>query len=305
MMDKTTRELVREVTGVDEEFDGAFNIRGNSRCVGRHSTENVEIRPTEGKDGIEIHIQPGTKETVYIPACISVSGVKDVVYNDFFIGEDADVTIVAGCAVHTDGDDRSEHNGIHRFFLGKNSKVMYKEKHIGTAIKDGKVYINPVTYFELGEGSYMEMDTSQVEGVDFTDRKTEGKIGRNARLVVNENLLTSRNEEAYTDYYVELLGEDSSVHLKSKSVAMDNSYQKYNSLIEGKAKSRGHSECDAIIVGNGRVDASPDLNVYNPDSQLLHEAAIGKIAGEKITKLQTLGYNEEEAEAEIIKAFLS
>ena len=306
-LDADTKELLKTVAGDGEElFNGAFNIRSNMGCLGRQSSENIEITDkADGKPGLEIHIKPGTKaEKVFIPACVTAPGIDDLVYNDFYVGEGSDVTIVAGCGIHTTTGEPARHSGIHRFFLEKNARVLYEEKHIGTGADDTKKVIDPVTEIEMKEGSYLEMDTVQLGGVSTSDRKTTAKLDSKATLVIKERLLTDNEETAKTFFEVELNGEDAGVNLMSRSVARGNSYQAYTSNIIGNKRCTGHSECDAIIAENGRVDASPKLIANDGDAQLIHEAAIGKIAGEQILKLKTLGLTEEEAESAIIDGFL-
>ncbi len=306
-MDKITETLLKLVSDYTEDgYKGAaFNIRENGGCAGRQSTENIKIEPKEGGKGIDIYVAPGTKdEKVFIPACISRSGVEDLVYNDFHIGEGADVTIVAGCGVHTDGEEESLHSGIHRFMLGKNSKVLYEEKHIGTGEGTGERKIDPVTECTLEEGSILEMNTLQLGGVDHSIRKTRGTLDKEAKLIIHESIMTDGDQYAMTDFEVSMDGEDSAVDLISRSVAKDDSYQEYHSKINGNARCAGHSECDAILVGNGKVNAAPELFAGDLDAALIHEAAIGKVAGEQILKLRTLGLTEEEAEQRIINGFL-
>ena len=306
-MDKITESLLKMVSDWDEGvYEGAYNIRENGGCAGRNSTDNIKIEPKEGGKGIDIYVEPGTKdEKVYIPACISKSNVEDIVYNDFHIGEDADVTVVAGCGVHTDDEEGSRHNGIHRFFLGKNSRVVYEEKHVGTGDGGGKRSIDPETVVELDEGAVLEMNTQQLSGVDHSVRNTSGKIGARAKLIIHESILTDGDQYASTEFDVDMVGEDSAVDLISRSVAKDESYQEYHSKISGNNRCVGHSECDAILVGNGKVNASPELFAGDLDVSLIHEAAIGKVAGEQILKLKTLGLTEEEAEQKIINGFLT
>ncbi|MBQ1489953.1 MAG: SufD family Fe-S cluster assembly protein [Eubacterium sp.] len=306
MNDKVMEELLKLVSDYSEDgYDGAYNIRGNGSCMGRESTEHVKIEPKEGGMGLDIYVDPGTKgEKVYIPACISRGGIDDLVYNDFHIGENADILIVAGCGVHTDGEEESRHNGIHRFMLGAGSRVVYEEKHIGTGDGDGSRIIDPVTEVELGPDSYLEMNTSQIGGVDHTMRKTRGTVGPRAKLVIKESILTEGKQYAGTDFAIDLDGEDSGVNLISRSVAKGESYQEYHSKIAGNNRCMGHSECDAILVDKGRVNAEPELLAADLDASLIHEAAIGKVAGEQILKLRTLGLTEEEAEAKIIDGFL-
>lgn len=304
-MNKITKKLLELVTDVTGDFTGAFNIREDSGCAGRHSTEHVSITPKNDLPGIDITVQAGTKdETIYIPACVTHSDVDDLVYNDFMIGENADVTIVAGCGVHTDGDEDSQHNGIHRFFIEKGAKVRYLEKHIGIGDGQGKRIINPQTYIELAEDGYMEMDTVQIKGVDSTKRVSKAVLKERAKLVIKEKIMTHGTQYAETCFDVDLDGENSGAHLVSRSVARDASNQMFRSKINGNTKCSGHSECDAIIMDNGKVSAIPELTASHVDAALIHEAAIGKIAGEQITKLMTLGLTEQEAEAKIIEGFL-
>ena len=306
-MDKITESLLKLVSDWDDSvYEGAYNIRENGGCAGRQSTDNIRIEPKEGGSGIDIYVEPGTKgEKVYIPACISKSNVEDLVYNDFHIGEDADVTIVAGCGVHTDDEEGSRHNGIHRFFLEKNSRVVYEEKHVGTGTGEGIRSIDPETECILGEDSILEMNTQQLSGVDHSIRNTKGKLGPRAKLIIHESILTDGEQYAKTEFDVEMVGEDSAVDLISRSVAKDDSYQEYHSRIKGENRCKGHSECDAILVGNGKVNAAPELFAGDLDASLIHEAAIGKVAGEQILKLKTLGLTEEEAEKKIIDGFLT
>lgn len=304
-MNDITEKLLEIVSDWDGKFKGAYNIRENSGCAGRQSSENIRIESKTDNPGINIFISSKAQhETVYIPACVTHGGVDDLVYNDFFVEEGADVIIVAGCGVHSDDEEEARHNGIHRFFVGKNAKVLYKEKHIGTGKGAGAKRIDPVTDATLGENAYMEMDTSQLGGVTSTSRTTNAKLGAGAKLVIRERLLTDGDERAKSVFNVSLDGDGSAADLVSRSVARGNSYQEYISVIEGNCRCTGHSECDAILAENGRVNASPALNAACIDASLIHEAAIGKIAGEQIIKLCTLGLTEEEAERKIIEGFL-
>jgi len=304
-MNKITDELLRQISDYDGAFDGAYNIREDGQCDSRRSTEHIRIESKIKEPGIDIYISAEAQnETVFIPACVSHSGVNDLVYNDFHIEAGANVTIVAGCGVHNDGHEDSLHNGIHRFFLGKDSYVLYKEKHIGTGDGDGARRINPVTDAYLEEGAVLEMDTIQLSGVDTTDRKTSATLAKRARFIVRERLLTDGEETALTDFTVTLEGEDSGVDLVSRSVARGHSRQSYRSTIIGNSRCTGHSECDAILSESGTVLALPALEANHIDAELVHEAAIGKIAGEQILKLRTLGLTEEEAEERIIAGFL-
>lgn len=305
-MDSITEKLLGIVSDwKGASLKGAYNIRENSGCAGRQSSENIKIENKSDNPGIVIRIGSGAqKETVYIPACVTHGGVNDLVYNDFYVEDGADVIIVAGCGVHSDDEEEARHNGIHRFFIGKNARVLYKEKHVGTGTGSGAKRIDPVTDVVMEENSYMEMDTMQISGVTSTNRLTTAKLGAGAKLVIRERLLTDGNETAKSDFSVSLDGEDSGVDLVSRSVAKGNSYQEYHSVIKGNCRCTGHSECDAILADNGRVNAAPELYAGNIDASLIHEAAIGKIAGEQIIKLRTLGLTEEEAEQKIIDGFL-
>ena len=304
-MDEIQRRLLLEVADLHDVPQGAYNLRANGKSVGRSSSANIEITSKEDGSGIDIRIKPGTKnESVHIPVVMTQSGLKDLVYNDFHVQSGADVTIVAGCGVHTDAEEGSNHNGIHRFFLESGSHVVYKEKHIGIGEGGGKRVIDPVTYAELDDGAVLEMETLQLGGVDETTRDTTAILKKNASLIIHESIMTDNDETASTKFSVDMEGEDSNVDLISRSVAKGNSFQEYTSSINGKCKCKGHSECDAILVGNGRVNASPALNASSVDANLIHEAAIGKIAGEQIIKLMTLGLTEEEAEERIIAGFL-
>ncbi len=304
-MNNTELELLKIIADMDGTPEGAYNIRSNSGLADRKVTENIDIRTKEDKSGIDIIIKAGTKgEKVHIPVIISETGLKELVYNDFYIGDGAEVDIVAGCGIHNCGDEESRHDGIHSFFVGKNAKVTYTEKHIGMADGKGESNMNPTTVINLQEGSYMEMITTQIGGVDSTDRKTTAKLGDNATLVIRENLLTEGEQTADTDFTVDLNGEGSSANVISRSVAKDNSRQVFLSKINGNNSCNGHTECDAIIMGNAKVSAIPEITANHLDASLIHEAAIGKIAGEQLTKLMTLGLTEEEAEEQIVNGFL-
>ena len=304
-MDEIQKTLLMQVADLHEVPAGAYNIRANGMSAGRQSTEHIEIVPKEDKPGIDIFIKPGTKkESVHIPVLMTQTGLKELVYNDFHIGEDCDVTIVAGCGIHNGGDKMSEHSGIHSFYIGKKSKVRYVEKHYGSGEGTGERVMNPETIVNLDEDSYMEMDTVQIRGVDSTDRVTRAKIGKGAQLVIKEKLMTHGKQKASTNFYVDLDGEDSSTNVISRSVAKDFSEQTFYSHINGNNKCAGHSECDAIIMDNAVVRAIPEITANSIDASLIHEAAIGKIAGEQLIKLMTLGLTEAEAEEQIVNGFL-
>jgi Fe-S cluster assembly scaffold protein SufB len=303
--DEILNNILKAVSDWKGSFSGAHNIRVNCKSISRAESENIKITPLPEGKGLEIHVAPGTKnEQVSIPACITHENVDDLVYNDFYIGENADVIIIAGCGIHTQTGEPARHNGIHRFFLGKNSHVLYQEKHIGLGQQFGQRTIDPITEFTLEEGAFLEINSSQIGGVDSTQRRTKGTLAKSAKLIIKENILTEGEQSAVTDFYVEMNGEDSSVNLISRSVARGNSHQSYTSNIIGNTKCHGHSECDAILADNGIVSAAPKLVAACQDAELIHEAAIGKIAGEQILKLRTLGLAEEEAEEKIISGFL-
>ena len=304
-MDEIQKTLLMQVADLHEVPAGAYNIRSNGESAGRRSTEHIEIVPKEDKPGIDIFIKPGTKkESVHIPVLMTQTGLKELVYNDFHIGEDCDVTIVAGCGIHNGGDQASEHSGIHSFFIGKNAKVRYVEKHYGSGEGTGERVMNPQTIVSMEEDSYLEMDTVQIRGVDSTDRVTRANLGKGAQLVIREKLMTHGKQKAATHFYVDLDGEDSSTNVISRSVAKDSSEQTFYSHSNGNNKCAGHSECDAIIMDNAVVRAIPEITANNIDASLIHEAAIGKIAGEQLIKLMTLGLTEAQAEEQIVNGFL-
>ncbi len=304
-MNKITEEILKEITDWDKVFDGAYSLRQDGECVSFQNSDHIRIVKKEDKSGIDIYIsKEAVGETVYIPACVTKSAVKDLVYNDFHVQSGADVTIVAGCGVHTDSEEGSAHNGIHRFFLESDSRVMYKEKHIGIGEGSGQRVIDPETYAELGDRAVLEMETIQLRGVDRTLRRTKALLDKEAKLIIHESIMTDGSETAATEFSVDLNGEDSSVDLVSRSVAKGRSSQEYKSVINGNVRCTGHSECDAILADDGKVIASPALFASSVDANLIHEAAIGKIAGDQIIKLMTLGLTEEEAEEKIIAGFL-
>ena len=305
MIDEIQKRLLREVADLHDVPEGAYNIRANGQMAGRHTTANIEITTKKDVNGIDIRIKPGTKhESVHIPVVVSESGLKEMVYNDFYIGDDADVVIVAGCGINNCGDQDSEHDGIHRFFLGKNAKVKYVEKHYGEGDGRGKRILNPVTEAHMDENSYMEMEMVQIKGLDSTERVTRAELASGAKLVVRERLMTHGTQNAVSDYEIDLNGENASTDLVSRSVAREESVQTFRSKINGNAKCSGHSECDAIIMDDAKIIAVPGLVANDIDAALIHEAAIGKIAGEQIIKLMTMGLTEQEAEEQIISGFL-
>lgn len=304
-MDDIQKNLLKEISDIHELELGAYNVRINGEVSLKNTTANIDIVKKEDKSGIDIYIKPNTKnEGVHIPVILSQTGMTELVYNDFHIGENADVTIVAGCGIHNGGDEKSEHDGIHTFFIGKNAKVKYLEKHYGEGSGNGDRVLNPETIINIDEGGYMEMDTSQIKGVDSTKRVTKATLKENARLVIKEKIFTHGNQSAETDFEVNLDGENSSANVVSRSVAKDNSHQIFLSKVNGNSKCKGHTECDAIIMDKACVKAIPQISANNVEANLIHEAAIGKIAGEQLIKLMTLGLTESEAEAQIINGFL-
>ena len=304
-LDEIQKRLLREVADLHDVPIGAYNIRANGTSAGRQSTENIEITPKTDVSGLDIRVKPGTKhESVHIPVVMSESGLKELVYNDFYIGEDSDVVIVAGCGIDNCGPKDSEHDGIHRFFVGKNAKIRYVEKHYGSGTGSGKRVLNPVTEVYLEEGASAEMEMVQIRGVDDTDRITKAELRAGAKLNVRERLMTHEEQRAVSTYDVVINGEDASADVVSRSVARDDSYQRFDAKITGNAPCHGHTECDSIIMDRGRILAVPGLEANNVDAELFHEAAIGKIAGDQLVKLMTLGLTEAEAEEQIINGFL-
>ena len=304
-MENYELDLLKMIADIDGTPKGAYNIRANGALASRNVTENVLIKEKEGAPGIEIIIKSGTKnEKVHIPVIISESGIKETVYNDFIIGDDCDIEIVAGCGIHNCGSEESRHDGIHSFFVGKNSKVKYVERHVGEGDGTGGKNMNPTTVINIADGGYMEMETTQIKGIDNTKRVTKAKLKKEATLVVHEKLMTHGEQYAETDFVVDLDGEDSSANVVSRSVAKDNSSQLFLSEINGNNVCNGHTECDAIIMDKAHVSAVPKITANHIDASLIHEAAIGKIAGEQLIKLMTLGLTEQEAEEQIVNGFL-
>ncbi len=304
-MNNTELELLKMIADIEGTPSGAYNIRANGALASRQVTENIDIREKKDVSGIEIVIKPGTKgEIAHIPVIISETGLTELVYNDFIIGEDSDVTIIAGCGIHNCGSEESRHDGVHTFFVGKNAKVKYIEKHVGEGDGTGERSMNPTTVINIAEGGYMEMETTQIKGIDSTERVTKARIAENGTLVVHEKLMTHGKQYAKTDFTVDLDGENSSANVVSRSVAKDNSNQLFISNINGNNICNGHTECDAIIMDSAHVSAVPKISANHIDASLIHEAAIGKIAGEQLIKLMTLGLTEQEAENQIINGFL-
>lgn len=305
MLNDIQKRIFAEIADLHKVPTGAYNIRANGESAGRNSTANIEITTKTDVSGINIRIKDGTvNESVHIPVVVSETGLKETVYNDFYVGDNCDVVIVAGCGIHNCGNQDSEHDGVHRFYIGRGSKVKYVEKHYGEGEGTGKRILNPGTEVSLGEGSFMEMEMVQIKGVDSTVRSTKADLAAGAKLVVRERLMTHGVQMADSSYIIELNGANSSADVVSRSVARENSTQRYCSRIVGNAACSGHTECDAIIMDNARVLAVPELEANNIDAALIHEAAIGKIAGDQLIKLMTLGLTEQEAEEQIVNGFL-
>ena len=305
MLDAIQKHILEEVAGLHEMPEGAYNIRANGQMAARNTTANIDIISKTDKSGIDIRIVDGTKnESVHIPVVLSESGLEETVYNDFYIGKDCDVTIVAGCGINNCGKQDSRHDGVHRFFVGRNSKVRYVEKHYGDGDGEGKRILNPVTEVYQEEDSHVEMEMVQIKGVDSTIRTTTAELGKGAVLIVRERLMTHGAQTAVSRYEVALNGEGSSTDVVSRSVAKDTSEQTFEAAIIGNTVCHGHAECDAIIMDEAHVAAVPRLDANCVDAALIHEAAIGKIAGDQLIKLMTLGLTEKEAEEQIISGFL-
>ena len=304
-LDAIQKRLIAEIADLHAVPAGAYNFRANSQLAGRNTTANIDIISKENGSGIDVRIKPGTKnESVHIPVVISESGIKETVYNDFYIGEDCDVVIVAGCGIDNCGGQDSEHDGVHRFFVGRGAKVKYVEKHYGSGDGKGQRILNPVTECYMDEDSSMEMEMEQIKGVDSTERTTLAELKAGAKLVVKERLMTHGSQNAVSSYQVNLNGAGATADVVSRSVARDDSTQTFNARITGNAPCSGHTECDSIIMDRGHILAIPSLEANDVDAMLVHEAAIGKIAGDQLIKLMTLGLTEAEAEEQIINGFL-
>lgn len=300
------KNLLKTIADITGEVDGAFNLRSNGCGVERRSSENIIITPKEDKPGIDITVKPNTKnETVYIPVVITEDNVNDLVYNDFYIGENSDVTIVAGCGIHNDGCGTSEHDGIHTFYIGKNAKVKYGEKHYGEGSSESTRILNPTTIVHMEEDSYCEMDMTQIKGVNSTKRETEAFLGKGSKLIINEKLMTHDEQIAHSNVKCNLNGEDSILQIISRSVAKDKSVQVFHPIAIGNDNCKAHVQCDSIIMDKAKVSSIPEIQANHTDAQIVHEAAIGRINNEQLLKLETFGLSEEEAEEVIVNAFLS
>lgn len=304
-LDKIDKELLTQIADMHEIPQGSFNIRKNGQSVARNSDKDIEIVSKTDKSGINIIVKPNVKnKSVHIPVIITVGNLSDLVYNDFYIGENADVLIVAGCGIHNPTNQTSQHDGIHTFHLEKNCKVKYIEKHLGVGAGSGDKILNPTTEIFMKDGSEFEMETIQLGGVSYSNRKTNALLDDNTKLIIKEKILTSDKQKAITTFNVTLNGENSSVEVTSRSVAKNKSSQKFVSNLRGKNQCFGHVECDGILLDNAKIISEPKITAENVNASLIHEAAIGKIAGDQLIKLQTLGLSEEEAQNQIIKGFL-
>ena len=305
-MEQMEKNLLKTVADISGFMPGsAFSLRKNGAGVERHSTEHVKILAKTDKPGIDIIVDANTVgESIHIPVILTDSGIQDMVYNDFYIGEGADVEIVAGCGIHNDGCDTSQHDGIHTFHIGRNASITYTEKHYGEGSGSGGRILNPTTVIHMEEGSFAKMDMSQIKGVDSTFRKTEANLGATAKLVINEKLMTHGEQKAHSDVTVNLNGEDSVVQIVSRSVGQDTSVQVFHPIAVGNNRSRAHIQCDSIIMGKAKISSIPEIAANHVDAEIIHEAAIGKINNDQLIKLQTFGLNSEEAEKVIVDGFL-
>lgn len=304
-MNAVDKHMLRTVAGMHDIPQGAYNIRKNGEGISRNTTANIEIRTKEDKPGIDIIVKPGTKgESVHIPVILTAEGLQDLVYNTFDIGEGADVLIVAGCGIHNPGCSDARHDGIHNFIVRKGARVRYVEKHYGEGNAQGKKILNPKTIVELEEDAYAEMELVQISGVDDTERDTEARLQKNARLFITERMLTDGCQTAMSRIQVDLVGLDSSVRIISRSVGKDNSRQMFYPRVVGLNRCRAHVQCDSIIMHEAKISSIPEIAANHAEAQLMHEAAIGKIAGEQLIKLMSLGLSEAEAEETILNGFL-
>ena len=218
--------------------------------------------------------------------------------------EDCDVVIVAGCGIHNCGGEDSRHDGIHTFYVGKHSHVKYTEKHYGDGDGTGGRIMNPQTVVYLDEGASIQMETTQIRGIDSTKRETKIVCGKDAEAVVTERLMTHGDQVAESDMEISLDGDGARGRVISRSVAKGTSRQVFYPKMVGNAACFGHVQCDSIIMDDAHIESIPAIVANSTEAQLIHEAAIGKIAGEQLIKLMTLGLTEKEAEEQIVKGFL-
>ncbi len=304
-LDAVTNSVLDAIDTSGFRQEGAYNLRYNGQALCHGDSEHIKIRRKEDRQGIDVYISSEARgEQVHIPVVIAKSGMTDIVYNDFYIGEGADVVIVAGCGIHNSGCNETRHDGIHAFHVGKNAKVVYEEKHYGEGEGTGQNILNPVTQINLEEGAVFTLDTVQIRGVDSTERKTDVDMGPGSRLVVMEKLMTHGSQSAVSNMEVRMNGSGSSAQIVSRSVAKGTSRQTFHPNAVGNALCKAHIQCDSIIMDEAQVCSIPEIDARNVDAQIVHEAAIGRINTEQLLKLRSFGMTEEEAEAVIIEVFL-
>lgn len=306
-IDQVTQGVLKQIDDSGFKQEGAYNLRYNGYALCHGDSEHIKIKKREdGNSGINVYISGQTQgEEVHIPVVLSTSGMKDVVYNDFYVEEGARVTIVAGCGIHNAGCNESRHDGIHTFHVGRGAEVTYTEKHYGEGEGTGARVLNPVTKVILEENAIFTLDTAQIKGVDSTVRETEVEMGAGARLFVTERLMTHDKQTAVSNMDVCLNGEGSSAQIVSRSVAKGESVQTFHPRAIGNAGCHAHIQCDSIIMEKARVSSIPEINANHIDAAIIHEAAIGRINSDQIMKLRTLGLSQEEAESVIVEAFLN
>lgn len=306
-IDKNTQKVLDQIDDKGFKQEGAYNLRYNGYALCHGDTEFIKIKKrTDGNQGIDVYISGETKgEAVHIPVVISTSGMTDMVYNDFYVEEGADVTIISGCGIHNSGCDDSRHDGMHTFHVGKNANVVYTEKHYGEGEGTGARILNPVTKIILEDNAVFTLDTVQIKGVDSTIRETQVELGSGAKLIVTEKLMTHDKQTAVSNMDVLLNGEGSSAQIVSRSVAKGESVQTFHPKAVGNAGCHAHIQCDSIIMENAKVSAIPEINANHVDAAIIHEAAIGRINNDQVMKLRTLGLTGEEAESVIVEAFLN
>lgn len=304
-LDAVTNSVLNAIDASGFRQEGAYNLRYNGQALCHGDSEHIKIKRKEDRPGIDVYISGEARgEQVHIPVVIAKSGVTDIVYNDFYIEEGAEVVIVAGCGIHNSGCNEARHDGIHAFHVGKNAKVVYEEKHYGEGEGTGRNILNPVTRIDLEEGAVFTLDTAQIRGVDSTERKTDVDMGPGSRLVVMEKLMTHGSQSAVSNMEVRMNGSGSSAQIVSRSVAKETSRQTFHPNAVGNALCKAHIQCDSIIMDEAQVCSIPEIDARNVDAQIVHEAAIGRINTEQLLKLRSFGMTEEEAEAVIIENFL-
>ncbi len=301
-LDKISKNLLEKIANLHEIPDGAVSFRKNGKGEFVRSTTNIEILRKQDGSGIDIVVHSSCNhEACHIPVVVSENGIFDTVYNDFYIEDNADVVIVAGCGIHS--TEEAGHNGIHTFHVGKHTNITYVENHLALGVGKNKI-LNPITIIKLGEDSIMTMETNQLGGVDYSERITKAYLKDNSTLNISEKILTSNFNVAKTNFKVYLKGKNCKCNIISRSVAKDESEQIFKSDLIGENECFGHVECDGIVLDDAKIDSIPKVSARNSQSSLSHEAAIGKIASEQIVKLMTLGLSKKEAEEKIIEGFL-